>query len=275
MTRTPVIDIIMPYWGDVALFQECVESVRSQTRDDWRLVILDDHYPDLAAQDYIKSLDDDRITYHRHAENIGITNNFNYAIKSATAKFCVIVGCDDRLKPHYVDAAISSIGDADFYQPDVEVIDDSGNSHLPLGDKVKRVLRPKKPGLYSGQSLATSLSHGNWLYFPSIMWRTSTLKKYRFDADYKIVEDLLVEMQLILDGGTLFVADQVTFEYRRSANSLSSQEKGKNGVRFDEERQAYQHLSQMFTNAGWNKAALAAKLHVTSRVHRLLSRSGF
>ena len=263
---------MLPYWGDVELFEQTVESVLAQTNPNWRLYISDDHYPSLDAKKYIEALKDKRITYFRHPKNIGITSNFNHCIEQARAPYCMIVGCDDKLLPNYVETALQNIGDADFYQPGVQVINVEGDIYLPLGDKVKRQLMPKKSGVYTGEKLATSLCHGNWLYFPSIAWKTSTLQRYLFESKYKIVEDLDLELRMIMDGATLAFDTTPTFQYRRFNESLSSKEKGKNGVRFAEEKAAYLYFAQEFAHIGWKKASRAAKLHITSRLNKLISR---
>ena len=267
------VDIMLPYWGDVKLLKETVDSVLAQTSDDWNLTILDDHYDSAEAKKYFATLQHSQVTYIRHATNIGITNNFNYAVEHATAPFCMIVGCDDRLLPTYIETALQRIGDCDFYQPSVEIINAQGDVYLPLADRVKRLLAPKKSGIYQGEKLAVSLCHGNWLYFPSILWRTETLKKYPFNSDYTIVEDFDVELRMILDGATLYVdTGKATFQYRRFAESLSSKEKSKGGVRFNEEDAVYTIYAEKFATKGWKKAERAARLRVTSRINQLISR---
>lgn len=156
-----------------------------------------------------------------------------------------------------------------MYQPGVRIIDAKGRQYRPLVDNVKRALRPKKQGVYQGEPLALSLSRGNWLYFPSITWRTATLRRYQFNEAYKITQDVMLEMNLIIDGGTLYLDNTVTFLYRRFSESLSSKEKS--GIRFDEESSTYMLLADQFTHKGWHRAARTARRHLLSRVHRLLS----
>lgn len=265
-------DVLLPYWGDVSLFKETVESIRAQTYTDWRLFISDDCYPSDEAQEYIASLDDPRIEYYRHEKNIGITRNFNYCIEAAQAPYCVLIGCDDRMLPNYIETALASIDEADFYQPGVEIIDSKGATYLPLTDRIKRFLMPKKSGVYSGEKLATSLCHGNWLYFPAITWKTATIKKYGFNQKYKIVEDLALEFEIILNNGSMYFDTAPAFQYRRFSESLSSKEKGKSGVRFKEEKEVYTDFSKKFSNKKWHRAARAAKWRITSRLNELLSR---
>lgn len=265
------VDILLTFWGDVALLREAVESVLAQTEQDWRLLVFDDCYPSEEPEAYFSGLDDDRITYYRHKENIGISKNFNYALKVAKAPYCIMMGCDDRMLPEYLSTALAHIGDAAFYQPYVDIIDGKSETYLPLGDKIKRLLQPKKSGLYGGEKLAASLCHGNWLYFPSILWRTDTIKRYGFDEQYKIVEDVVLELDIIHDGGKLYFDRTTTFQYRRFAHSLSSVEKSKGGVRFNEEKEVYEAFAKKFQNLGWAKASRAAKLRFTSRLHQVIS----
>lgn len=265
------IDILLPFWGDVELFKQTVQSVLVQTEKDWRLVILDDHYPSDEPAAYIESINDQRITYIRHPKNLGITKNFNAALEAATAKYFIMMGCDDILLPSYIETALSDIGDSTFYQPSVQVINRTGAVYLPLVDRIKSLIT-FKPGVYSGERLAASLCHGNWLYFPSILWRTEIVKKYRFDESYKIAEDLALELQLILDGHSLTVGKEPIFQYRRFSESLSSKEKERGGIRFNEEQEVYAAFRKKFLTKSWKKAARAARFRITSRLHEITSR---
>lgn len=265
----PKVDILLPYWGDFTLLKKAVESVQAQTEQNWKMLVADDCYPSDEAAQYFSTLKDERITYLRHQKNLGLVKNFNYVLSKATADYCVIMGCDDIMLPTYLETALDRIGDADYYQPGVSIIDEVGNTYLPLADRVKRFLRPRKPGFYSGEPIATSLAHGNWLYFPSILWKTATLQQYGFSNNHHNTQDVITELGIIRDGGSMYIDNTVTFLYRRSASSFSS--KAKNGTRFSEENATYTHIAKEFDKMGWKKAARAARLHITVRLHRLFS----
>lgn len=263
------VDIFIPYWGDFALLKDAVESVIGQSSDQWMLTIIDDCYPSEEARHYFENLSDARITYIRNNKNVGYANNFNNCIEKAKEEYCTILGCDDKLLPNYVESVLTNSLGADFYQPQVEVIDDKGSVYLPLADKVKRLLRPKKAGRYSGERLASSLCKGNWMYFPSIAWKTSTIKKYRFDTTNPMVCDVILELSIIKDGGVLLLDNTVAFQYRRWPESLSS--KAKETSRFHDERKVYERFVKEFSRIGWRRAALSAKLRITSRIHSVIS----
>lgn len=158
---------------------------------------------------------------------------------------------------------------ADYYQPRVSVINDKDEEYLPGADRVKRLLRPKRQGIHSGESVAVSLCHGNWTYFPSIMWKTNTLKRYMFDRDKPNTQDLVIQLNILRDGGSVFIDNTTTFLYRRSATSFSS--KAKSGTRFNEEKKVYSDLAEHFYQTGWKKAARAARTRITVRIHKALS----
>ena len=187
----------------------------------------------------------------------------------AAADYCVVMGCDDMMLPTYLENGLVKIGKADYYQPGVGIIDAVDKLCSPIADRIKKVLRPKRIGIHAGEPLAASLCRGNWLYFPSLMWKTSTLKRHGFNQGKPNTQDLITALDIICEGGAMYIDDAVTFLYRRSAASFSS--KAKSGTRFVEESQTYNEYAERFRAIGWNKAARAARLHLTVKVHQLLS----
>ena len=168
------IEIFVPFWGEPALLYETVASVRAQSDPDWRLVVIDDCYPDASVATHFAGIEDARVTYTRNATNLGITENYREAIRRATTEHIVILGCDDLMHPNYLEVvrrALALVPDADVVQPGVQVIDGHGTRVLPLADRVKqRVLAPRgRDGVavLRGQQMATSLIRGDWLYWPT------------------------------------------------------------------------------------------------------------
>jgi len=262
------IDILLPYWGDFALLKKAVDSVLNQTEQNWRLLIVDDCYPSKEAEQYYAKFPDTRVSYYRHKKNQGLVKNYNYAVSKATAPYCVIMGCDDIMLPTYVETALKNIGTADYYQPGVNVIDENDTVYLPTTDRIKKLLRPKRAGIHEGEKIVASLCHGNWTYFPSLMWKVSTLRKYGFSEKHPNTQDLITQLEIFCGGGSLYIDNAVTFQYRRSANSFSS--KAKSGTRFAEENEMYDSFAKRFKKMGWHRAARAARAHLTVRLHQLM-----
>ena len=72
---SPGIDILMPYYGDVALMQESVRSVLSQTDPDWHLTVVDDGEA-AGVPEWFAALGDERVSYLRNPVNLGVSGNF-------------------------------------------------------------------------------------------------------------------------------------------------------------------------------------------------------
>jgi glycosyltransferase involved in cell wall biosynthesis len=261
------VDVFIPYWGEFLLLKEAVESVLGSEYTDFRVVIVDDCYPDKTAYNYFRDFADARVKYIRHRKNIGISANFNFCLARVEAEYFVMMGCDDKMLPNYLGRAVAKMRGVDFYQGGVGVIDIAGREYLPLGDRAKRFLSPSKAGVYGGEKLAQSLVRGNWLYFPAILWRSARVRKYEFNDKYKIVEDVELELSIIADGGKMYFDRERGFLYRRFDGSLSSVEK--KGVRFREEDEIYERFAKRFFEMGWRKAAWEARMRIASRVNRI------
>jgi glycosyltransferase involved in cell wall biosynthesis len=264
------LDIMMPFYGRFDHFKAAVESVIAQTDPDWRLVIVDDVYPDLAPGEWAQSLNDPRITYIRNEENLRPSRNYRKCVSLMRTEFAVLMGCDDVLLPNYVRRVhelISEFPDADIIQPGVQVIDGEGAVYRPLGDRVKELYRFRGTGarLYDGERLATSLLRGNWTYFPSLVWRAEALAQHGFRIDLDVVQDLAMLLDITLDGGSLVLDDEICFSYRRHSTSVSAVT-GPDGSKFAQERELFSEFDRRCAARGWRRAARAARNHLTSRL---------
>ena len=268
------LDIFVPYWGDPDYMKITVDSVLAQTDPRWFLTVVDDAYPDPTVENYVRKIDDPRITYVKKAANEGITESFRTSIQMAMQDLVAVVGCDDILLPNYVETVLQAYRDnpeADIIQPGVQVIDAAGNPARTLVDTVKqRLLRPsaEAPLLLSGEKLATSLLHGDWLYWPSLTFKTSSVRTVDFRNEFRIIQDLALIIDMILQDRSLLVVPTVAFAYRRhteSASSLLLQD----GSRFDGEREYFSLAATLTRSRGWRRAERAARLRLTSRLHAL------
>lgn len=266
------LDILVPYWGDPTLMIATVRSVLDQDDPDWRLTVLDDQYPDSTVRDWIADRADPRITYVRHEVNLGITDNYRAAVARAQEPYLTLLGCDDLMHPNYVrlmKELTTRHPEADVFQPGVEVIDSDGRVVEPLVDRVKQgLLTPRSETELRGQAMATSLIRGNWLYWPSLTFRTATLQRTDFRDDLPIIQDLALLMDIAFAGGSLVSSPVTAFSYRRHAGS-ASQKTILSGQRFRDERTYYRTARELARRQGWRSTARAARLRLLSRLHGL------
>ena len=269
------IDVMLPYYGDVAMMKAAVASILNQNDRDFRLTIVDDGYPDENLPAYFAALtaEDGRVRYLRNEVNLGANGNYRKCLGLIDHEFTVIMGADDVMLPNYIETIRRGFQnpDVDIVQPGVEVIDEKGVVYAPLGDKVKDFLRRRIVGqstdaVITGEPVAKSLITGDWLYFPSVAWRSEAIKKHSFREQYNVVQDLALAMDIIMDGGKMMVSDTICFQYRRHRESDSSVQ-ALDGRRFAEERAFFDECVRDFGKLGWNDAANAGRMHVSSRLH--------
>ena len=266
-----VIDVMLPYYGDVELMKLAAQSVLDQTHTDLRLVVLDDGYPDPEPARWFGAMDDPRVTYLRNESNLGANGNYHKAVDLVEAEWFVMMGADDVMRPGYLAAVADAIEryDVAIVQPGVEVIDENGEPVLPLVDRVKKQITPKVPeggAAIGGEELAASLMRGDWAYFPSLAWRTDVVQRIGFRQGLDVVQDLALILDIVKQGGKMALLTDVVFDYRRHSQSDSSV-RALDGRRFDEERRFFLEEAKSFDALGWSRAARVARRHLTSRLN--------
>lgn len=269
----PSFQILVPFWGEPALLYAAIDSVLAQTDPAWSLVVVDDAYPDPSVAEHFAAARDPRIRYERNKSNLGIAGNFQRCLDLASADLVAFLGSDDLLGPEYVArarAAMTAYPEASIYQPGVQVIDEHGEPCKPLVDRVKGWIRPRaaRPIVQHGEDLAASLLRGNWLYWPSLVFRTEHIRRYRFRQDLPIILDLAIILDQVADGAALIVDPNVTFRYRRHSASLSGAGL-LDGTRFSDDRRYFAEAARLMRERRWPRAARAARTRWTSRLHGL------
>jgi glycosyltransferase involved in cell wall biosynthesis len=260
---------MLPFYGDISLLQTAVRSVLDQTHSEFRLVMVDDQYPDPEPARWFRALDDPRLEYRRNDVNLGVNGNFRRCVEMVRAPFFTVMGCDDVMAPDHLAAAVTSLianPDAAVVQNGVEVIDSAAVVVKPLGDRVKSAMAPGGATTLQGESMAASLYRGNWTYFPSLVWRSDIVRPIGFRPGLEVVLDLALLADIARAGGALVVGPVVTFSYRRHVESVSSV-RAVDGRRFAEEREFFEAEARTCEALGWKTAARAARRHATSRLN--------
>ena len=265
------LDIALPFYGDVAFMKQAVQSILDQSDPNWRLVVVDDGYPDDTLPGWFASLEDQRIEYQRNVQNLGANGNFQKCLGLLSAEYCLVMGADDLLEPSFVERIndlIRANPGISMIHPGVKVIDENNDFISTRSDQVKKSIRESQgiSKVLSGEPLARSLMKGNWMYFPSIVWKTKTIQDIGFRPGFHVCQDLGLAMDLIMQGGEMALIEDEIFRYRRHQESDSSV-KAVNGERFKDERYFFAVMAKDLKGIGWNSASRAAKVHSTSRLH--------
>lgn len=98
MKQNPSISVVLSTYNDERFIKETIESVLSQTFDDFEFIIWNDGSTD-STEEIILSFRDDRIRYYYH-ENTGVGQALALALKKVKGKYVARIDGDDICMPY-------------------------------------------------------------------------------------------------------------------------------------------------------------------------------
>lgn len=90
-----MFSVVIPLYDKGALIKRSIDSVLSQTFQEFEIVVVDDGSKDDSA-DFVKAYSDDRVKYYYKA-NGGVSSARNYGIEKSTKDWIVFLDADDEL----------------------------------------------------------------------------------------------------------------------------------------------------------------------------------
>ena len=201
--------------------KEAIESVATQTYQDWELVIVDDCSPEdlrAVAEPFLK---DSRIRYYRNEKNCGavdVVDNWNICLEKATGDYIICIGDDDRLKPCCLEvyqSLIEAHPDLNVYHCLTEIIDETGT----VIDA-----QEKRPEWESALSMLWNRwDHRNKQFIGDFCYRTSYLKAE--GGYYKLPlawgSDDITALRAAKEQG-IANTQEVCFQYRNNGQTITS-----------------------------------------------------
>jgi glycosyltransferase involved in cell wall biosynthesis len=107
-----LVSIGIPVRNGARTLERAIKSVLAQDHEQLELVISDNASTD-ATDELCRDLasGDRRIVYHRHAQNVGLLNNFVHAIGMSRGTFFRWLGDDDQIAPRYISRCLQPFAD--------------------------------------------------------------------------------------------------------------------------------------------------------------------
>lgn len=105
-----MITVIIPSFNYSQFLGQCIESVISQSYEDWELIVVDDCSTDNSAkvvQSYVNKLPN-KIKLVRLDVNSGYSKAKNVGIKASAGDFITCIDADDLLTPHSLELRLSA-----------------------------------------------------------------------------------------------------------------------------------------------------------------------
>ena len=96
MILNPLVSVITPVYNREKYLVRCIESILSQTYENFEFIIVDDNSSDLTVniiKDYISQ--DSRIKFLENDKNLGATLSFNRGLDFCQGKYVARMDSDD------------------------------------------------------------------------------------------------------------------------------------------------------------------------------------
>ena len=182
----PFFSIIIPTYNRAAMIELAINSILTQTFQDFEILVVDDGSKD-DTESIIKNIPDKRIKYFKKInEERSIARNFG--IKKAEGSYINFLDSDDKFYPHHLETAYQLLSKNNF--PEIghlgyEMIDGKGNVLLQRADFSDNI---------EESMLEENILHGNAIFI-----RRSIAIQYPFinDKNAVVSEDWYVWMRLI------------------------------------------------------------------------------
>lgn len=212
------ITVVIPTFNRAALLLRAIESVRTQTYPHWRLVVVDNASPDDTSAVVAEIMrQDSRIYYHRHAENVGMLANWEFAISQVNTAYFSLLCDDDYLLPGFFQGAVREI----IRRPELglcfgvtNVVDDDGK-HLSVAPN------EMETGYYPASVGAVTMMTLQHPATPAIVFRTACLNAVGgFDRGSLYVADLDMILRVAFKYPVMFFEEESACYVVHASNSF-------------------------------------------------------
>lgn len=114
MKTNPTISIVMPMYGVEKYIGKAIESVLSQSYQDWELIVVNDGSPDKSRDIASAYAENDGRIKILDKENGGLSDARNYGLINASGEFVHFFDSDDWIEPDFYSTLLTSIKDYDL-----------------------------------------------------------------------------------------------------------------------------------------------------------------
>jgi glycosyltransferase involved in cell wall biosynthesis len=107
----PLVSIGIPTYNRADGFlRQALQSAVDQTYPNVEIIVSDNCSTD-QTESLVRSFSSSRIRYHKHPQNIGAINNFNYCLEQASGHYFLMLHDDDLIDPDLIDCCMVAVND--------------------------------------------------------------------------------------------------------------------------------------------------------------------
>ena len=206
--QSPTVSVMIPYYNCKEYIVETIQSVLSQSHQNFEIIIVDDG-SDPEHADYLREfLADKPAIRYAVQNNQGVAAARNHAARLAGGKYFLFLDSDDLILPDYIEKCVTVLEnnpDCKLVYPLAEYFDaQEGLWNLPDYDGLESLLM--------GNRFPSSVSMHRAEDFAALGG---------FDENLTTHEDWDFWIRLLSNGGTVIRIPEVLFRYRKRRDGSS------------------------------------------------------
>ncbi len=264
------ITFLIPYYRGLEYLDCAIRSLIAQSNPYWQAIVVDDRGEE-DAEDFVRQIADERLSYVRNEMNLGLARNWNKAMSLAHSEFATILHSDDELEPNYTDVMLSLMDrhpGAIAGHCRTSIIGPDGQKVTSLPDMVKTAIRPHSnhDSVLVGAEGLLSITKGAWIFCPTLCYRKTMFPTTGFDDSWKFALDVDLMAKVLFSGGTIVGTSEVAYRYRRHVQNQTAI-LTESTLRFEEELRHLDEVADRASQLGWEKVARTARRRTVVRLH--------
>ena len=209
MKFTPLISVVIPAYNAEQFLDETLESVLSQTYENWECIIVNDGSTDNTEEIAKKWCEKDTRFRYFYKENSGTSDTRNLGIKKARGEYIAFLDADDLYMPNFLDVCLENL-----VEKDVDLV---APKMLEFWDVQNEVIEDKKDYLYSGKEGIALFLHSNRLTM-ALLCKKSVMDEVGGFTWHKKAEDLHCWLKVLFAGYKIYRLGEY-YAYRRMHNN--------------------------------------------------------
>ena len=212
----PLISVVIPAYNAGQFLDETLESVLSQTYENWECIIVNDGSTDNTESVAKKWCEKDSRFRLTNKENGGLSSARNWGIKESKAEYIAFLDADDILTSDSLEVRINVL-----IEQNVDLV---ATKLQHFTDKLPKVSKnnARQDVLYYAKEGLTQLMAFNKVTPSTVLCKKSVMDEVGGFTWHKKAEDLHCWLKVLFAGYKIYRIDETLLLYRLVENSMSS-----------------------------------------------------
>ena len=216
MKNATLISVVIPAYNAGQFLDETLESVLSQTYENWECIIVNDGSTDNTESVAKKWCEKDSRFRLTNKENGGLSSARNWGIKEPKAEYIAFLDADDILTSDSLEVRINVL-----IEQNVDLV---ATKLQHFTDKLPKVSKnnARQDVLYYAKEELTQLMAFNKVTPSTVLCKKSVMDEVGGFTWHKKAEDLHCWLKVLFAGYKIYRIDETLLLYRLVENSMSS-----------------------------------------------------